>query len=113
MKKLVISLLAVASLLAVGCDKKEEGAAGSASGKATGTAAAGGGDMPAACKDYISKMEACMSKVPAEGKAAMEGAFKTTKDEWEKMSKDANMKAGLETACKAANDALAQNPMCK
>ena|SRR6185436_18055562 len=109
MKKLMLITLFVTGGLAAGCNKKGEEAGGSAS------SAAGGGDSVgvAECDDYLAKMTTCFAKMPAEAKAAQEQALKASKDAWRSAAATAAGKDALKTTCKAAMDALAQNPMCK
>ena len=104
MTKMMIALLA-ASALVVGCSKE-----GGGDGKA---GAAGDSVGVAECDDYIKKYEGCMSKVPAEGKAAMEGAFKTQRESFKAGAATAEGKAALKGTCKTLLDSLASNPMCK
>ena len=125
MKKLMTFACAAAVGLAfVGCskdEKKPEAAPAAAPAKAdekkpeaAAAPAAGGGDVGVQeCDDYIKKMEACMGKMPAEAKAAMEQGFKQSKDAWTQAAATPQGKEGLKTACKAALDALANNPACK
>ncbi|NUP07060.1 MAG: hypothetical protein HOW73_13480 [Polyangiaceae bacterium] len=128
MNKIAIALV-LGAFFAVGCGDKTDGAAsGSAkasaapkdSGKAstTGTAASTGGGTSGSkvCDDYWTKLKACnenaLKAVPDgpakdQTKKGFEDAEKQTKEAWAKMEGP-----GLETACKAAIDALAQNPNC-
>jgi len=122
--KFAIALL-LGTVFAVGCGDKTDGAA-SGSAKASGAPAASGKGSAAAattggsagsktCDDYWTKLKACneagMKAAPDATKEAMKKGFedaeKQTKEAWSKM--DA---AGMEVACKAATDALAQNPNC-
>ena len=75
-----------------------------ASGESTGVAE---------CDEYVKKMEACMSKVPAAAKPGMETAFKATRDSFKSSGATPEGKAALKTSCKALVDGLAQNPACK
>src|SRR5688572_21067022 len=91
--------------MGVGCgggDKKDGDKA--ASGDSVGVAE---------CDDYLTKMEACLGKMPAEAKAAQEQAFKQSREAWKQAAATPQGKDGLKTTCKASLDALAQNPMCK
>ena len=95
---------ALLALLVAGCGKSEEGK--------TGTSADAIGVQE--CDDYLKKVEACMSKVPAEGKAAMETAMKSNRDAWREAAKSSAGKDALKTGCKAALDAFTgANPSCK
>ena len=99
MNKIAIALM-LGTVFAVGCDKKEE-----ASGDKIGIAE---------CDEYFDKVEACMGKMPAEAKGAMEEAKKTFQTTWKEQAKAGGaQKDALKTGCKAAVDALASNPMCK
>src|SRR5947208_151434 len=118
MKKMMLVALMVGGLFVVGCDEKKKDAA-SGEGKTmaaekagtnAGTAAAGPSIGVAECDDYLKKMETCLGKMPAEAKAASEAAFKQSRDAWKQAASTPAGKDGLKTACKAANDALANNP---
>jgi hypothetical protein len=104
--KLAIALV-LGAIFAVGCgDKKEEGK--------SDTGSAGDKIGVAECDEYFDKMQACIGKMPAEGKAAMEEAMKGNRSAWAESAKAGGAaKDALKTGCKAAVDALASNPMCK
>jgi hypothetical protein len=117
MKKMMLVALMVGGLFIVGCDEKKKDAAGGGETKAAASAEKGGGGgggigVPE-CDDYLKKMEACLGKMPAEAKAASEAAFKQSRDAWKQTAATPAGKDGLKVACKAANDALANNPACK
>lgn len=121
-KLMTFAVAAAVGVTFAGCskteDKKPEAAPAKADDKkpeaAPAAAPAGGGDVGVAeCDDYIKKMEACIGKMPAEAKAAMEQGFKQSKDAWKQAAATPQGKEGLKTACKAALDALANNPACK
>lgn len=105
MTKMMIALLA-ASALVVGCSKEGGGGDGK-------TGAAGDSVGVAECDEYIKKYEGCMSKVPAEGKAAMESAFKTQREGFKAAASTPEGKTQLKTTCKTLVDSLASNPACK
>src|SRR6185369_16615455 len=109
MKKLMLITLFVTGGLAAGCNKKSDEGSGSSA------ATAGGGDSVgvAECDDYLKKMESCFAKMPAEAKTAQEQALKASRDAWKSAAASQAGKDALKTTCKAAMDALAQNPMCK
>lgn len=92
--------------MGVGCGggDKKEGDAAAATGDSVGVAE---------CDDYLKKMESCLGKMPPEGKAAQEQAFKQSREAWKAAAATPQGKEGLKTTCKASLDALAQNPMCK
>lgn len=106
MTKWMIALLAAGALLA-GCNK-DGGKSGDGS-----TAASADSIGVTECDDYLKKMESCLGKMPAQAKAASEAAFKQNRDAWKQAASTPAGKEGLKTACKAALDAIAQNPMCK
>ncbi len=112
MKKVLVALMFGMGLVALGagCDKKDEGAK---TDDKAGAAASGDKIGVQECDDYMAKMKACMDKMPAAAKGAQEQAFKTTTDAWKQAASTPAGKDGLKTGCKAALDALAQNPMCK
>lgn len=107
-----------AMLMVVGCivalaGCKSESSGGGSGGtekktEAVAAPAAGGGDIGVKeCDDYIAKYTKCLDKMPAESKAAMDTAFKQSKDAWKQAAATEAGKAGLATACKAAADAIA------
>jgi len=119
-------------IVAAGCDEKKEAppaappaaapapaaappaAAPAAPAADTAAAPAAGGEIGVAeCDDYLKKMEACMGKMPAATKTAMEQGFKASKDAWKQAAATPAGKDSLKTACKAAADAMAANPACK
>jgi hypothetical protein len=111
MKKVLIGLLMAGGLvvLGAGCGNEKAG-----DGKdAKGTAASGDSIGVAECDDYFKKLDACMGKMPAAGKAAFEQSRKQNHDAWKAAAATPQGKEGLKTGCKAAVDALAQNPACK
>jgi major membrane immunogen (membrane-anchored lipoprotein) len=106
MSRWIVTLL-VSLVLLGGCGKKDE---------------AGGGEAPASgeaigveeCDDYFKKAEACMSKVPADTKTAMESAIKANRAAWRDVAKNAANKDALKVGCKATLDAfVASNPTCQ
>ncbi len=127
-QSLLVSMLAGSMfVITAGCDEKKDAPAATttttpaADKKADDKPAAAadkpadtGGDVGVAeCDDYIKKMTACMDKMPAATKTAMEQGFKASKDAWKQAAATQAGKDGLKTACKAAGDALSQNPACK
>lgn len=67
----------------------------------------------AECDEYIQKMQACLSKMPAEAKAPLEAGFKQAREGWKEQAKSSGGKEGLKTTCKTALDSFAANPPCK
>src|SRR5690348_936974 len=125
MKKLLVVAMLSGFVFVGGCDdKKKEGGAGTEkaaekggdkAGEKGGDKGGGGGGIGVPeCDDYLKKMEACLGKMPAEAKAAMEQGFKTNRDAWKQAaSSSPAAKEALKPGCKAALDALAANPACK
>jgi hypothetical protein len=112
MKKVMIALMMAGGLfvLGAGCGGEKSGT----DAKDTkGTTAAGDKIGVAECDDYFTKLDACMGKMPAAGKAAFEQSRKQNHDAWKQAASTPQGKEGLKTGCKAALDALAQNPSCK
>lgn len=70
---------------------------------ASGTTASA--DIPKDCQDYLDKVNACVSKQSGAAGDAMKASMEQTKAAWASMGAD---KAALATACKAVNDAFAQ-----
>ena len=110
MKKMMIALL-IGALAAVACSKKDDaGAAASTSG------ASGGSIGVKECDEYVSRYEACFSKMDAIAKAAAEPAFKAQRDAFKQSAAAAttpDAKAALANSCKQAATALDSNPSCK
>ncbi len=122
--------VAFVALAMVGC-KKEGGEAATATNEAKKEVVAegggekkaeemkpaeggGGGEIGVAeCDEYVTKMRACLDKMPAEAKGASQGAFDQSIAAWKQAASNEASRAGLATACKAALDAVSQNPMCK
>jgi hypothetical protein len=93
----------MSSVVTVGCKKDGEGG-----GAAAATAGGGGGGEIGVkeCDEYITKYSACLGKMPAESKAAMEGAFTQMKTAWKQAAATPAGKEGLVAGCKAATDAI-------
>ena len=84
-----------------------------AAAPAEGAAPSGGEIGVAECDEYVTKMRACLDKMPAEAKAASQSGFEQSINAWKQAASNEASKAGLASACKSALDALAQNPVCK
>ncbi len=55
----------------------------------------------AACDDFLSKYETCVStKVPEAQRATFKGQLDQTRKMWSDMAKDASTKAALDSTCK-------------
>ena len=65
------------------------------------------------CDEYVTKMRACLDKMPAEAQAASKSGFEQSIAAWKQAASNEAAKPGLASACKAALDALSQNPVCK
>lgn len=101
-------LMIVGCIVALAGCKSESGGGSGGSEKKTEAVAAGGGDIGVKeCDDYIAKYSKCLDKMPAESKAAMDSAFKQSKDAWKQAAATEAGKQSLATACKAAADAIA------
>lgn len=101
-----VLLFALATAGAAGCgggDKKE----------GDGPASAGESVGVAECDEYLTKMEACIAKMPPENRAAQEQAFKHSREEWKKTASSPQGKESLKVTCKAAVDAMTRDPMCR
>jgi hypothetical protein len=71
---------------------------------ATTTPASGDKIGVAECDDYITKMEACISKLPAAAKATYDKAFEQTRKQWREAANNPQSKAAMAQGCKAATD---------
>jgi hypothetical protein len=76
-----------------------------AASPASTTASTGDKVGVAACDEFLSKYEACVSgKVPAAAQATFKTSLDTWRSSWKKLAETPQGKAGLETACKSAMD---------
>jgi len=98
MMKTMFTLLALSTLL-VGCNKEEAAATGDKVGIAE-------------CDDYITKMEACIEKMPAEAKEPQKAGLKAVREGWKSAASGAT-KDTVAVACKTALETMAANPLCK
>jgi hypothetical protein len=113
MIKTLVALVAT-GLLVAGCCTGKSGDSGSGSGSGAGPAAATGDSVGVQeCDDYLTKLQACLGKMPAAAKPAMEQSFKQSREAWKAAAATPAGKAQLKITCKASLDALAQNPACK
>ena len=124
----VLCVLSFVALAMVGC-KKEGGETPATAAKkepmmaeeakkempaeAAEAEATGGEIGVAECDEYVTKMRACLDKMPAEAKQASQSGFEQSINAWKQAAANDAAKPGLASACKAALDALAQNPACK
>ena len=119
-------VLSFAALAMVGCKKEGEMAPATETKKepmmaeeakkdtpAEAAAPSGGEIGIAECDEYVTKMRACLEKMPAEAKAATQQGFEQSITAWKQAASNEAAKAGLASGCKSALDALAQNPVCK
>ncbi|TDK28637.1 hypothetical protein E2F46_01785 [Luteimonas aestuarii] len=60
--------------------------------------------LPQACEDYLSRAKACFAKANPQMAAAFQDGIDQSKAQWDAMTD----RAGLEAACKMANDQFAQ-----
>ena len=56
------------------------------------------------CDEYITKVEACLAKVPPAGQAAVKSSMDTMRTAWKQAAATPQGKAGLAAGCKAALD---------
>lgn len=115
MSKSIGLIVVLGALFAVGCGDKGSGGDSSSKPAGSGEAkASGDGVGVAECDDYLKKAEACTSKMPAEGKDAWKQGIETSRDAWKQAAAQGGAaKDALKTSCKAAADAMTNNPACK
>jgi len=114
MTKTLVALVATGLLVAGCCGGSGSSGSGSGSGSGEGASAASGDSVGVAeCDDYLTKLQACLGKMPAAAKPAMEQSFKQSREAWKAAAATPAGKAQLKITCKASLDALAQNPACK
>jgi len=65
------------------------------------------------CDVYLAAMEACTSKVPPEGRKAWRKALATSRAAFLDAAKSGTARDALETVCRAALDAISNNPLCR
>ena len=58
------------------------------------------------CDEYLTKMEACLSKLPAVAKDTYEKSFEQTRTAWRNAASTPQGKASLAQACKAMTDQM-------
>ena len=58
------------------------------------------------CDEYLTKMEACLAKLPAVAKDQYEKAFEQTRTAWRNAASTPQGKAGLAQGCKAMTDQM-------
>lgn len=74
------------------------------SGSNNSNASAGSGDKigVAECDDYLAKMQACLTKLPAQAKQTWDSSYQQYKDQWRKAASTAEGRAQLAQGCKTA-----------
>jgi hypothetical protein len=103
--------LGIAGFAACNDGGKSVGSAGTPAASTGGAASEDSIGVPE-CDDYLKKMEACLAKMPAEAKVAIEQGFRQSREAW-KQAVAAGGKDNLKPGCQAALAALDQNPACK
>jgi hypothetical protein len=112
--KILVALLGACALtLSMGCDKKDD-----AGGKTSTAASDSKGGAAKVCEDYFALNKKCIEKAIASlpDQATKDMTKKTMEDaekQWKDMLKDPASAAAAESGCKAALDALKNNPACK
>src|SRR5215472_6101211 len=97
----IVAMLSI-GLAAFACDKGSGSGSGGATDNKGGGASAGTGVQE--CDDYITKYEACISKMDPMAKAAAEPAFKAQRDSFKQAAGTPEAKAQLKTTCKQLLD---------
>jgi hypothetical protein len=67
----------------------------------------------ATCDAYVTKMRACIDKLPEADREARRKSLDGSLAAFREQARRPETKANLETTCKAAMDALASEPLCK
>jgi len=65
------------------------------------------------CDAYLARFAICLSKMPPPTHEAVKEALARTRQAWAQAAATPVNRAGLATGCRAALDALAQNPLCR
>ncbi|HEY7543232.1 MAG TPA: hypothetical protein VID27_00025 [Blastocatellia bacterium] len=108
---LAVTLFAI--LLACGCGQgtaNEQKPTSTSPAPAADNKASGNKIGVAACDEYLTKMEACLSskKVPDTVKEAYRNSFEQYREAWKKAAADPAGKAALEQGCQSALTAAKQ-----
>ncbi len=116
-----LSAMVLATSVFCGCSS--DGADGSdripPAGSGTATGAASGPTLPdgavgkASCDGYVTKMRACIEKMPLPDRAEKQRVLEATLAAWREQAQKPEMAQQLETSCKAAATALDADPLCK
>jgi ABC-type oligopeptide transport system substrate-binding subunit len=61
------------------------------------------------CDEYLTKLQACLAKLPAAAKPTWDSAYEQTKKAWRDAAATPQGKASLAQACKAATDTARQS----
>ena len=87
-------------------DNTSNAAGGNTNKAASGNTSASTGDKIGVpeCDEYISKVEACLAKVPAAGQPAVKTSLDTMRKTWKDAAATPQGKAGLAAGCKSALD---------
>jgi hypothetical protein len=93
------TLLVLLTTLTLGCGRVD----GPGPGGSTGVEA---------CDAYVTRLEACARKTPAETRAAHEASIGAARDLFEEKALSGGDKVALGDACKQMADALAERPIC-
>jgi hypothetical protein len=89
---------------------KNATATASPAANTSGTTAAAGEKIGVPeCDEYITKVEACLAKVPPAGQAAVKSSMDTMRTAWKQAAATSQGKAGLAAGCKAALDQAKAN----
>ena len=64
------------------------------------------------CDSYLERMTACIEQMPEEAQVAARSGLTQSKAAWRQAAATEAGRTALAQSCKAALDALAQNPMC-
>jgi hypothetical protein len=69
--------------------------------------------LPAECRDYLKRMDACLTKIGGQSQDPMRQAMQDNEEAWATASADPAGRKALVDGCKAALDALKANAACK
>lgn len=72
------------------------------------------GKLPAECQQYLTKLDGCTKRMKDDAtRKALQDSRSQTEDAWSQAAADPSSVPALQASCKAALDAVKQNPACK
>jgi len=105
MRRRMLTISVVASLLLGGCDEDKTSETSPPAPETSDKIGV------AECDEWVDKMSGCLGKMTDQERAAAEPVFKQNQAQWKKAAADGA--THLAPTCKAALEAYQQNPRCQ